>query len=439
MRLCEQKSKKMSGLVWFRNDLRTIDNHSLYNACKENEQVIGVYCLDPRNFESTKYGFKKTEKFRTQFLLETLNELQKNLEEKNIRLLVYYGYPEKILPEILAKYQINTIYTQKEWTSEEIKVEQEIRDNVITNWKTYYDQFLFHPDDVPYENWAKIPEVFTEFRKQLEKKIRVRPTVAISAKPISNLIEEKTSIPTLEDLGFDAFKLPNKTAFPFKGGENQAKKRIKEYFWDTKKLAVYKKTRNGLIGKDYSSKLSAWLANGSISARTIYWEVQQFGKKVVKNEDTYWLIFELIWRDYFKYISLKHGNKIFQLNGILQKEYYWNQSTKAFNQWENGNTPEHFVNANMIELQKTGWMSNRGRQNVASYWAKEWEQDWRIGAAYFESMLIDYDVHSNYGNWIYNAGVGNDPRDRKFNIKRQAELYDADGKFQKMWLIPELF
>ena len=439
MRLCEQKSKKMSGLVWFRNDLRTIDNNSLYNACKENEQVIGVYCLDPRNFEPTKYGFKKTEKFRTQFLLETLNELQKNLEEKNIRLLVYYGYPEKILPEILAKYQINTIYTQKEWTSEEIKVEQEIRDNVITNWKTYYDQFLFHPDDVPYENWAKIPEVFTEFRKQLEKKIRVRPTVAISAKPISNLIEEKTSIPTLEDLGFDAFKLPNKTAFPFKGGENQAKKRIKEYFWDTKKLAVYKKTRNGLIGKDYSSKLSAWLANGSISARTIYWEVQQFGKKVVKNEDTYWLIFELIWRDYFKYISLKHGNKIFQLNGILQKEYYWNQSTKAFNQWENGNTPEHFVNANMIELQKTGWMSNRGRQNVASYWAKEWEQDWRIGAAYFESMLIDYDVHSNYGNWIYNAGVGNDPRDRKFNIKRQAELYDADGKFQKMWLISELF
>ena len=61
------------------------------------------------------------------------------------------------------------------------------------------------------------------------------------------------------------------------------------------------------------------------------------------------------------------------------------------------------------------------------------------GAAYFESMLIDYDVHSNYGNWMYNAGVGNDPRDRKFNIKRQAELYDANGKFQKMWLTPELF
>jgi deoxyribodipyrimidine photo-lyase len=125
-------------------------------------------------------------------------------------------------------------------------------------------------------------------------------------------------------------------------------------------------------------------------------------------------------------------------DGILQNKYDWKTNQKAFREWAFGNTREPFVNANMLELLKTGFMSNRGRQNVASFWAKEWEQDWRIGAAYFESMLIDYDVHSNYGNWIYNAGVGNDPRDRKFNIKRQAEMYDADGKYQKMWLNPDI-
>ena len=432
----------MNNLIWFTNNLRVEDNLSLAKACENSGKTIGLYCFDPRHFAETKYGFKKTEKYRAEFLLESVAELKENLLKKNISLLIYFDKPENIFGKVIEEYQISNVYFQKEWTSEENEVVKNLQS--FTNlagikWNSFYDQFLFHPDDVPYEDWEKIPEVFTEFRKQLEKKIRVRPTVAITAKPNSNVIEEKTSIPKLEDLGFEDFKQPNKTAFPFKGGENQAKKRIKDYFWDTKKLAVYKKTRNGLIGKNYSSKLSAWLANGSISARMIYWEVQQFEKKVVKNEDTYWLIFELIWRDYFKYISLKHGNKIFQLNGILQKEYHWNQNTKAFNQWTNGTTPEHFVNANMIELQKTGWMSNRGRQNVASYWAKEWEQDWRIGAAYFESMLIDYDVHSNYGNWMYNAGVGNDPRDRKFNIKRQAEMYDGDGKFQKMWLIPELF
>ena len=117
----------------------------------------------------------------------------------------------------------------------------------------------------------------------------------------------------------------------------------------------------------------------------------------------------------------------------------WQSDERLFNIWAEGKTGIPFIDANMRELNTTGFMSNRGRQNVASFWSKEWLQDWRRGAAYFESMLIDYDVHSNYGNWIYNSGVGNDPRDRKFNIKRQAEMYDANGKFQKTWLTPELF
>ena len=107
--------------------------------------------------------------------------------------------------------------------------------------------------------------------------------------------------------------------------------------------------------------------------------------------------------------------------------------------WINGTTQEPFVNANMIELKNTGWMSNRGRQNVTSYFAKELNLDWRIGATYFESLLLDYDVHSNYGNWMYVAGVGNDPRNRKFNVQRQADMYDPNHKFRNIWLQPTLF
>ena len=88
----------------------------------------------------------------------------------------------------------------------------------------------------------------------------------------------------------------------------------------------------------------------------------------------------------------------------------------------------------MNEIAATGFMSNRGRQNVNSFWAKELKQDWRAGAAYFESVLVDYDVHSNWGNWMYNSGVGNDPRDRKFNIKKQADLYDPDNEYADTWL-----
>jgi deoxyribodipyrimidine photo-lyase len=434
-----QKKQKTS-LVWFRNDLRVNDQTALYQAIKNSEQVIALYCFDPRHFAETKYGFKKSEKFRTQFLIETVQELKTNLLKHNISFLVFNEMPEVVIPKLVTNYGIEAIYLQKEWTSEETVVSETLKNELKhINWQESYDQFLFHPEDIPYAEFKKIPEVFTEFRKQCEKTVRVKSRLETPKLPESNLIENTTAIPSLTDLGLEEFETHPKTAFPFQGGENKALSRIEEYFWETKKLSVYKKTRNGLVSKDYSSKLSAWLANGSISARTIYWEVKRYEKEIGANEDTYWLIFELIWRDYFKYISLKHGNKIFQLQGILRKDYDWKFNHKAFQQWTNGNTKEPFVNANMIELQQTGWMSNRGRQNVASFWAKEWEQDWRIAAAYFESMLLDYDVHSNYGNWIYNSGVGNDPRDRKFNIKRQAEMYDANGAFQKLWLQTSLF
>jgi deoxyribodipyrimidine photo-lyase len=123
----------------------------------------------------------------------------------------------------------------------------------------------------------------------------------------------------------------------------------------------------------------------------------------------------------------------------LQNDYEWSTNQNKIDDWIHGETHSDFVNANMIELKETGWMSNRGRQNVASYFAKELELDWRLGAAYFESQLIDYDVHSNYGNWMYVAGVGNDPRDRKFNVQLQAERYDTNGKFRNLWLQRSLF
>ena len=131
---------------------------------------------------------------------------------------------------------------------------------------------------------------------------------------------------------------------------------------------------------------------------------------------------------------MKYRDKIFSIEGILNRKYNWDKSETKVVDWINGKTKEPFVNSNMLELKKTGWMSNRGRQNVASYFAKELKLDWRIGAAYFESMLIDYDVHSNYGNWMYVSGVGNDPRDRKFNVKWQSEKYDPKMKYQNLWL-----
>lgn len=435
-----QKKQKKTGLIWFTNNLRVRDNRSIELACEKHDHVIAIYVFDKHIFENTLFGFKKIECYRANFLLETVRDLKENLDQKNITLLTYFDFPEMVIPKICETHHIKEIFTQKEWTTEEVntfnKVASKLTDQcTITD---SYDQFLYHPEDINID-LESIPPVFTNFRKKLEKFVSIRTENTSTDKEDSNRIENNTTLPDLNLLGYSEIKTDPISAFPFHGGESEALKRIDYYFFESKKLSVYKQTRNGLIGTDYSSKLSPWLANGSISAKTIYWKIKEYESEYGENQSTYWLIFELIWRDYFKYISLKHGNAFFKVDGILQKSYEWKSEDGLIQKWIHGKTNAPFVNANMIELKSTGFMSNRGRQNVASYFAKELLLDWRIGAAYFESMLIDYDVHSNYGNWLYISGVGNDPRDRKFNIVRQAERYDPDNQYQNKWLQKQHF
>jgi len=430
-----------NSLVWLRNDLRLEDHYAFFNASKDSSRLVAYYSFDPSHYKETPWGFKKTGSFRIQFLIETLHQLKRDLVQKNITLIIDNQPPNLGIIEWVKKLNTTTLYFQEEWTQEEKIEESKLREalppEVIV--KSYYDQFLFHPEDLPLAI-GDLPEVFTEFRKKCEKECRVRACFPeVSKLEESNLLERQFSLPTIESLGFAPREKHTNSAFPFKGGSVAASDRIEHYFWNTKKLSFYKQTRNGLLGIDYSSKFSAWLANGSLSVRKLYWEVKAYEKEIKKNQSTYWMIFELIWRDYFKYISLKHGSQIFHLGGIKKMENQWFKSQSVLDDWIEGRTQEPFVNANMIELKKTGWMSNRGRQNVASYFAKELLMDWRIGAAYFESQLIDYDVHSNYGNWMYVSGVGNDPRDRKFNVQLQAERYDAAGKFQLLWNQNSLF
>jgi deoxyribodipyrimidine photo-lyase len=229
-----------------------------------------------------------------------------------------------------------------------------------------------------------------------------------------------------------------RTALPFRGGETAALERLHRYIWTDRRLSTYKETRNGLLGEAYSSKLSMWLAQGALSPRTVYEEVRRFESQVMRNKSTYWLIFELIWRDYFTYVYRKYGTAFFRPGGIVGEPRAWRYDVDAFAAWKEGRTGIPFIDANMRELARTGFMSNRGRQNVASFLTKDLGIDWRWGAEWFEHCLVDHDVYSNYGNWNYVAGVGNDPREnRYFNILSQATRYDEQGEYVRLW-VPEL-
>ena len=427
------QKQKINSLVWFRNNLRVEDNSSLTNAINSSDKIIGFINIDPRNFISTKYGFKKTEKFRVKFFLESVKELKNQLEKLNISLIITHDYLDKSIPQIIKQYEIEKVFLQTEWTRDELLEESYFPKNI--DLVKDFDQFLYSPNDVKtlYDN---IPRGFSNFRKKCEKYLSVDNILPIP-KPLSNdnKIAVDYLVPSLSDLGFDLFEVHRNSVFKFNGGEINGKKRIDDYFFNTKNVSNYKSTRNGLIGENYSSKFSPWLANGSVSAKYIYNQLKKYESEVDKNDSTYWLYFELIWRDFFKYVSMQHKDKFFSKDGIYGDNKEWSTDTEILSNWIKGKTNEPFVNANMIELLETGFMSNRGRQNVANYLTKELKIDWRIGAEYFESMLIDYDVHSNYGNWLYNAGIGNDSMPfRKFNPRLQSERYDPNKLYEKTWL-----
>ena len=177
-----------------------------------------------------------------------------------------------------------------------------------------------------------------------------------------------------------------------------------------------------------------------MSPRWIWHETLRYEDEIKSNSSTYWVRFELLWREYFQWVAYAYGAALFKPYGLtaeLQRQApkLGRASIKHFQRWARGETGNDFVDANMKELNQTGFMSNRGRQNVASYLVHDLGVDWRMGAGYFEAKLIDYDPASNWGNWAYIAGVGNDPRpQRKFNTRGQAERYDAKAKYRNLWL-----
>lgn len=426
-------------LVWLRNDLRWADNHSIKKATELAKSILPVYCLDPRQFGPGDFGLQKTGIHRGRFLLETLRDLQEQIAAKGGKLVLLRGQPEKEIPAIAREIGAGVICFSQEVTDEEIQVEEALekeawQQGIAT--ESYWQSTLFHIDDLPFPV-SQLPEVFTRFRKECEKLAEVRSLESISgAVRFASLPEnDGLELPDLSDLGYTRPTQEVAGDITFKGGAAAGWERINHYLWQTDGLADYKQTRNGLLGADYSSKLSPWLALGALSPRQVYWEIKRYETERTKNQSTYWLIFELIWRDFFRFIAKKHGNRIFHLAGIQDKSGYWKEDKEAFFKWTSGQTGIPFIDANMLELNETGFMSNRGRQLVASFLVNDLEIDWRWGAAYFEQQLIDYDPCSNWGNWMYIAGVGSDPRqDRYFNILLQARKYDSQGEYVARWI-----
>lgn len=419
----------------FRQDLRLEDNPAFIKACTKSQYLIPIYCKSPENQKITKWGFPREGIHRAHFLNDSLNDLNQQLKAKGSELCLFEGEPIQVLQELIKQLQIEAIYCEEIAAPEEqneLALIKGLGLPVHTTWQST----MIDPDELPF-SVDEMPEQFTQFRIQIEK----RKHLFTQPKPTPKIIPpfpEDFKHPQALKVSPSSIDLNTQSSFPywkesFRGGESHAKQHLHQYL--QKRLPhTYKKTRNELFGEDYSSKFSPWLANGCLSPRIIMTHLKAFEAEFGANEGSYWLWFELLWRDYFRVLHLKWGSALYHAKGLSDAPPP-QHNPKWFEKWCAGNTCESIVDAGMRELQTTGYLSNRLRQVVASYLIYDLNCDWRAGAAWFESQLIDYDVYSNQGNWLYIAGRGTDPRGgRRFNPKKQADDHDSDKAYRSLWL-----
>lgn len=428
---------KIRVLVWFRNDLRIHDQVLLHEAAKKNKEILPVYCFNPLYYTKSPINTLRTGAFRAKFIIESVQDLRTEFKKKGGSLIVRIGQPEKIIPELVESYAIDEVVVHQEVAYDENQemdlVERELWKKKIP-LTSFIGHTLFHKQDLPFPI-KDIPDTFTIFRKKIEKESTVRPEYPMPENLSFIKVGDDGEIPDLIQLGLQDFGSGNKKYLTIEGGESKALERLQHYIWNTESILTYKQTRNDLMGDNFSSKLSPYLALGCISPRRIYHEIKRFEYEKHANDSTYWLIFELLWRDFFRFMFKKHGNRYFLQSGIRKSTpVQFEGEAKRFDSWKNATTPNRLINAFMKELKATGYLSNRGRQVVASYLIHDLKVNWTWGAWYFEEYLIDYSPASNWGNWSYLAGVGNDPKEiRIFNPEIQALKFDPQNYYSDYW------
>lgn len=451
-------------IYWFRQDLRLHDNIALQKAHAMSKSVLHV--AHQLTDELTAWGFKRHSANRHLFRQQAVEGLTQALQQHNQKFISLNDAAPNAIVDLARQHNIKHIFCETLETPEERQQVQDLKHADVIVYDSVQSS-LYEDDQLPF-TVAQTPDIFTTFRQSVEQSNPYRTNQSVH-RPLASIypLSQKPNLAALNRLPLTS-ALDDRSSFPFDqsqwfGDEYTALQHVSHYF-SSQLPQTYKLTRNALTGIDYSTHFSPWLAHGALSPREVWQALKKHEKEFGANDSTYWISFELLWREHFRLMARKHGAALFKQNGLKNKhqdnESYpadklqrsrssyptklestfvrstrHNASTDLnFERWQKGETDHPLINAAMHELVTTGFLSNRLRQIVASYAIHDLGINWLAGAAWFEHCLIDYDVHSNQGNWAYIAGVGTDPRGgRRFNTDKQMKEYDPDGLYQKRW------
>jgi len=405
----------------FRRDLRLDDNTGLIAALQDSKQVIPCFILDPRQVENNAYKSAAS----IQFMLESLEDLNQQLQKHSTYLYLFYGISEEIIEKIILAKKIQAVYFNRDYTPFSRKRDQQIVEACAqhqVDTHQFHDVLLNSPisvlksDGTPYR-------VFTPYYQHAKKFPIPQP------KKNSYKNYYKSPIKFTETAAIFHRILPAwQLELAAEGGREPCLKKLREL----KNLVNYGKNRDSLSAQA-TSGLSPYLKFTTCSVREIYYAI----KNHLPAPEA--MIRELYWRDFFSMIGFYFPHVF---GHSFQKKYdslLWNNDKNLFTKWCQGETGFPVVDAGMRQLNQTGYMHNRARLITASFLTKDLHIDWRWGEKYFAKKLIDYDPAVNNGNWQWVASTGTDaqPYFRIFNPWLQQKKFDPIAEYIKQW-VPEL-
>ena len=399
-------------IFWFRRDFRLDDNVGLYNALKSENPVLPIFIYDTDIIDKL-----PKDDARLTFIHDSLQKINTTLKEKyNSSIAFYHGKPIDIFKKIIKEFNIEKVFTNKDYEPYAIKRDHSIKELLRENgieFSLYKDQVVFEENEVV-KGDGEPYLVFTPYMKKWKKVFKDTELQDYpSEEHLDNLIQ-KTDLPDLHlsDMGFEESSI-----------------KPKQYHLEKEFLENYDDTRDKPFING-TSRLSPYLRFGLVGYRKI------LKKALSVNDETF--LNELIWREFYKVILYNYPEST---DSAFKKKYdriEWRNDEEEFEKWKTGKTGYPIVDAGMRQLNETGWMHNRIRMVVGSFLCKHLLIDWRWGEAYFAEKLLDYEMSSNVGGWQWVAGSGVDaaPYFRIFNPYSQTDKFDKEKKYIKKW-VPE--
>jgi len=418
----------MREAIWFRSDLRMLDNPALLHACKSDEAPVAVFFACYETWDNHNWAPIKVD-----FLWRNLKSLQQDLADNGIelevRLVSKFSQVSGALRQFCREYEVKRVHINAEYALDEKRRDAAV-EAVLSNddieLMTYHGNLLVAPGQVRTQQ-GDYYKKFTPFSRRWRQVIselgqneplKINPYTRIKAK------------------GLPELPIKRKDSSDWSAGENEALGKLGQFVGHS--LSQYKSARD-VPAESGTSKLSAYLALGVVGPQTAARALHQFSPEfpfgLPLGADT-WLT-ELAWREFYQHLMyfvprLSKGESFQTETDSIQ----WLDDSDAFQRWCEGRTGYPIVDAGMRQLTSSGWMHNRLRMITANFLVKDLLVDWRKGEAFFMQHLIDGSFPANNGGWQWSASVGTDavPYFRVFNPVKQSEKFDPEGEYIRKWV-----